>query len=71
MSYGVVFIGVLWVIIRFLTGDWLASSTAYLDAFMIGGLSGCLYFLRGKLKPIIQLDKPTDSALGANKKQVL
>jgi hypothetical protein len=44
VSYVVVFVGVAWVGIRFAKPEWLHSTGAYLDAFMIGGLSGSLYF---------------------------
>lgn len=52
ISYAVVFFGAAWVAVRFFGGDWLRSSTAYLDAFMIGGLSGSLYFHRKKPSPV-------------------
>ena len=52
ISYAVVFFGAAWVAVRLLGGDWLRSSTVYLDAFMIGGLSGSLYFHRKKPSPV-------------------
>jgi predicted membrane channel-forming protein YqfA (hemolysin III family) len=44
VSCAIVFVGAAWVGIRFVKPDWLHSTGAYLDAFMIGGLSGSLYF---------------------------
>ena len=48
ISYAVVLCGAAWVAVRFLVGNRIESSDAYLDAFIIGGLSGCLYFLAKK-----------------------
>lgn len=44
ISYAVVLIGGVWVALRFTLGSSAVSSIAYLDGFVLGGLSGSLHF---------------------------
>ena len=46
-SYGCVILGALWVCGRIFIGSGIPFSAIYLDAFMIGVLSGCQYLFFG------------------------
>ena len=46
ISYSVVLLGAAWVAVRILDGGLIHFSSAYLDAFVLGGLSGCLHFMK-------------------------